>query len=153
MKSLRYLASMFLIFSMIGMMSCHKPKPSPSLTPQQQQAQLLAGTWTTTSVDQSPSGIDLSVVSSLALTFNIDSDYNPTTFASSGAPDFFNSTSSSTWAFSGSSTTVITLSNLTTSIKDIQINSLSETSLNITFTYVTARTQKLDGDYTLTLSK
>lgn len=153
MRSLRYLASILLIFTMIGMISCHKKTPEKKLTPQQEQAKLLAGTWTTSSVDQLPSGIDASVVSDLVLTFNADTDYNPTTFAASGASDFFNTTSSSTWAFSGSSTTVLTLSNLTTGITQLQINSISETSLSITFTYVTARTQKLDGDYTLTLSK
>ena len=120
---------------------------------QQKQAKLLAGTWTTTSVDQSPSGIDPTVISNLALTFNVDADYNPTTFTAAGASEFFGTQSSSTWAFSGSSTTVVTLSNLTTSINQLQINSISETSLSVTFTYVTVRTEKLDGDYKLTMSK
>lgn len=157
MKSLRVAASLLLIFSLIGMMSCHKKTPEKQLTEQQKQAKLLAGTWTTSSVDQLPSGIDASVISDLSFTFNVDPDYNPTTFAASGANDFFSSQSSSTWAFSGSSTTVVTLSNLTSSITQLQINSLSETSLSVTFTYVTtsarARVEKLDGDYTLTLGK
>jgi hypothetical protein len=153
MKSIRLIVSLLIIVCLAGIMSCHKKTPEKQLTDQQKQAKLLAGTWTTNSVDQSPSGIDPSVISTLAFTFNVDTDFNPTTFASTGAPDFFGTQSSSTWGFSGSSTTVVTLSGLTTNITQLQINSVSETSLSVTFTFVTARTEKLDGDYTLTMSK
>ncbi len=149
MKSLQYILSAAVIVFLAGMMSCHKkPGPNP-LTDQQKQAQALSGTWTTVKVDQYPSGVDTTVVSSLTLTFNTDTNNNPTTFSASGAPDFFTTQSSSTWAFSGTSTSVITLSNVTP-VTGLQINSLVGNSLTVKFTYVTPR---LDGDYQLTMSK
>ncbi len=153
MKSLRYFITLFLIVSMAGIMSCKKkPTPGPQLTDQQKQAQLLTGTWTTKKVDKVPNGIDQSVVSSLTLTFNVDASYNPTSFSASGATDFFVTQSSSTWSWSGTGTSVISLSN-TSPVTSLQINSLDDTSLQVTFTYVSQRTQKLDGTYQITFNK
>ncbi len=155
MKSLRYFLTMIMIISLVGIMSCgKKPNSGPSLTDQQKQAQLLEGTWTADSVVSVPNGIDPSVVSSLALTFNVDNSYNPTSFSASGAPDFFVTQSSSTWSWSSTSTTVIGLAN-TTPVTSLQINSLSNGSLKLTFTYTSTsqRVQKLDGNYQITFSK
>lgn len=152
MKSLRYIFTVLVVIALTGTMSCHKKNPPPSQTDQQKKAEMLAGTWTTTSVDKLPTGVDKSIISDLAITFNVDSDNNPTTFSASGATDFFATQSSSTWSFSGNSTSVINLSNVSP-VTTITVNSVTDTKLVIQFTYVTQRTMKLDGDYQLTMGR
>lgn len=154
MKSLRYLTTAVLILSLAGYSACKKKNPGPKgPTEQQQQAQKLAGTWNTSSVDASPTGVDPSLINTLTMTFNVDNENNPTSFSASNAPEYFSTLSSSAWSFSGTSTTVINLSNVTP-VTSFDITDLSGTTLKIHFTFVTPqRTQKLDGDYNLTLTK
>jgi hypothetical protein len=153
MKILQYFLTILILIAFIGTYSCKKKHEGPSYTDQQKQAILLEGTWTTSSVDAAPTGVDQSAISSLTLTFNIDSDKNPTTFSSTGAPDFFTTQSSSTWDFSGTGTTIITLTNVSP-ITTLTVDPAStETTLKVSFTLPQLRTEDLHGDYSLTLTK
>ena len=124
------------------------------LTDQQQQAQLLAGTWTQQTTSQLPNGVDPAILDQLTLTFNVDANYNPTSFSSSGAPDFFTTSGSSKWAFSGSSTTSLILSDVSP-IMDLTINSLTANALAVSFTLSSGslRVASLEGNYRVELTK
>ncbi len=156
MKKLFYLLTFGIIASMFIMSGCggDDDDDGPSLTPQQEQAQALSGTWSQQNTTQIPDGVDPTILDQLSITFNIDGSSNPAGFSASGAGDFFTTTSSSSWSFSGSSTTSIELSNVTP-VTSLTINSLTENSLSITFTFTsgTARVAGLDGSYTVELSK
>ena len=155
MRVIQYCISILLIISLVGNFSCKKKPSGPTLTEQQQQAQKIAGTWHVSSIDTKPSAVtDETVISGLVLIFSIDSDNNPSTFNASGAPDYFATLGSATWNFSGSSTVTISLTNVSP-VTVITINPpVTETTMQISFTRTTVlRTENLDGDYTLTLTK
>jgi hypothetical protein len=155
MKVIQYLISIVLIISFVGNFSCKKKNTEPNLTDQQKQAKLLAGSWQVGNIDTRPDQVtDETVIDGLVLTFGIDGENKPTTFNSSGAPDYFTTQGSATWSFSGNSTVTISLTNVTP-VTVLTINSeITETSMQISFTRTTVlRTEDLDGDYTLTMTK
>jgi hypothetical protein len=155
MKKLFYfLLSLGIISGMMLMANCGGGNGDDELTPQQEQAQLLAGTWTHQSTIDLPDGVNPTVLDNLTLTFGIDGNKNPTTFGSSGAPDFYATTSSSGWAFSGSSTTSLILSDVVP-VDQLTINSISANSLTISFSLSSSglRVASLDGDYRVELTK
>lgn len=152
MKKILYLISLSLIAGMIFWVSCKNNSDEPSLTPQQERAQLLKGTWAATNVTV-PSGVSTDVVSDLIMTFGTDSEYNPTTFSANNAPDFFTG-SNGTWAFDGTSISSISLTNISP-VNSFTINSVSETALSITFQFTDsgARIESLAGTYNVDLTK
>ena len=155
MRAIQYCISILLITSLACNFCCKKKPNGPNLTDQQKQAQLIAGTWHVSSIDEKPDKVtDLSVISELVLTFNIDTDNKPTSFNATGAPDFFVPQGSATWSFSGSSTVAISLTNVSPVIT-IQIDPpVTATTMQIGFTRITSlRTESFDGDYTLTMTK
>jgi hypothetical protein len=86
------------------------------------------------------------------MTFNADQDYNPTSFSSNGIPDFFSTSGSATWSFSGQSTTQVVFSGVSP-ISEITINNLSNNSLSISFSHPGLRIADLSGAYTANLTK
>lgn len=153
MKKIFYLLSLGIISGMIVMASCGGNGDGEP-TPQQKQAQLLAGTWTQTNTTQFPDGVNPDILDALTFTFGVDTNQNPTTFSSSGAPDFFSTSGTSGWAFSGSTTTSLILSNVSP-VTDLTIVSLTENALTVRFTLSTSslRVASLDGNYTVELTK
>jgi hypothetical protein len=152
-KQIYFFLSLGILAGMMLMASCGNGDDD-QLTPQQEQAQLLSGTWTQQNTTNRPEGVDPAILDDLTITFNVDGNRNPTTFSSSGAPDFFATTSSSEWAFSGSSTTSVILSDVAP-VDAFTINSLTANSLTITFTLSGSglRVASLDGNYTVELTK
>jgi hypothetical protein len=153
MKKLYYFLSLIIIAGMVGLTNCGDDNGDEPLTPQQEQAQLLAGTWNQQNTTQLPPGVDPTILDQLTLTFNIDGNSNPSSFSSTGAPDFFTSSGASTWAFSGSSTTSLILTGVTP-VAALTINSLSASSLSVSFSFTSGgRVTGLDGNYTVELTK
>ena len=152
MKKIFYIISFGIIAAMIVMASCGGDNGDGQLTPQQEQAQLLNGTWSHQNTTQSPDLVDPTILDQLSITFNIDANSNPTSFSSSGAPDFFVTVGSSKWAFSGSSTTSILLTDVSP-VNQLTINSLTQSSLTLTFNFSSLRVAGLDGNYTVEMSK
>jgi hypothetical protein len=155
MRLIQYCLSSLLIISLVGLFACPNKNNGPTLTEQQQQAEKLAGTWHVQSIDVKPDAVtDLTVLDQLVLTFGVDNDKKPTTFNATGAPDYFAPQGSATWAFSGSSTVNLLLTNVTP-VTVITINSeITSTTMQISFTRTTVlRTENLDGDYTVTMTK
>ena len=153
MKKLFLFLSLGLIAGFIFFASCGDGGGGGDLTPQQVQAKLLLGTWTVQSATV-PQGVDPAILNGGTMTFGADQDFNPTTFSSVGMPDFFSTSGSSAWTFSGQSTTQIVLSNVSP-VGDFTINNLSSNSLSISFSHpgLGARIADLSGAYTTILSK
>jgi len=153
MKKLFYLLSLGIISGLIVMASCGEDG-NGDLTDQQKQAQLLAGTWTQTNTTQLPPNVSPDILDALTFTFGVDDNWSPTTFSSSGAPDFFSTSGTSGWAFSGSSTTNLILSNVSP-VMDLTIVSLTANALTVRFTLSTSslRVASLDGEYVVELTK
>lgn len=153
MKKIFYFLSLGIISGMIGMASCGDGGDG-DLTDQQKQAQLLAGTWSQTNTTQLPPGVSPDILDALTFTFGVDDNWSPTTFSASGAPDFFSTSGTSGWAFSGSSTTNLILSNVSP-VMDLTIVSLTANALTVRFTMSTGslRIASLDGEYVVELTK
>jgi hypothetical protein len=153
MKKLLFLLSLVIIAGLVGLTNCGDGNGDDPLTPQQEQAQLLAGTWTHQATALLPAGVDPSILDQLTMTFNVDANKNPTSFSSTGAPDFFTTSGSSTWAFSGSSTTSLILSEVSP-VSALTINSLSASSLTLRFSFLSGgRIAGLDGEYIVEMTK
>ena len=152
MKTARTIFVPLFIISLFFLVACPPNDNNPKLTALQEKVISLTGTWSNASNVSVPSGIDGTILDQLTLTFNSDADHNATSFSSSGASDFLSSQSSSTWSLSGSDLNVISLTNVSP-VSEISILNLSATELTIKFTFVSARIEKLDGDYQVTLSK
>lgn len=152
-KLIYFFLSLGIMAGMMLMASCGNGDDD-QLTAQQEQAKLLAGTWSQQNTTNLPAGVDPTILDDLTITFNVDGNWNPTTFSSSGAPDFFATSSSSEWAFSGSSTTSVILSDVAP-VDEFTINSLTANSLTITFALSSSgvRLASLDGNYTVVLTK
>ena len=140
------------IISFFFLVACPPDDNNPKLTDLQKKVMSVTGTWSNASNISVPNGIDGTILDQLTLTFNSDGDHNATTFSASGASEFFSSQSSSTWSLSGSDLNIVTLTNVSP-VSQFSIMNLSDTEMTIKFTFVTARTEKLDGDYQVTLSK
>ena len=152
MKNLFLFLSMVLVAAFIFLASCGgNGNGDGDLTAQQEQAKTLQGTWTVQSATV-PQGVDPAILNGGTITFNHDQDYNPTSFSSSGIPDFFNTSGAASWTFSGQSTTQIVLSNVSP-VSEISINNLSSNSLSISFSHPGARIADLSGAYTASLTK
>jgi hypothetical protein len=153
-KPINFFMSLIIISGMMLMANCGGDDDDDQLTPQQEQAQLLAGTWTHQNTLNFPEGVNPTVLDNLTLTFSIDGNKNPTTFGSSGTPEFFATTSSSGWAFSGSSTTSLILSDVVP-VDELTINSIAANSLTLSFTLSSSgfRVASLDGNYRVEMTK
>lgn len=129
-----------------------KPKP-PQQTPLQIQAEKLAGTWDNATIIDVPLYVDTMIVKDLAMTFNIDNNHQPTAFSSSGAPDFFQTISTSTWSFSGNDSTVIIFHQVAP-VKSIQISILNSKKLYVKFEKTSSlRPEDTNGKYEVYLSR
>ena len=154
MKTTRSILVPIFIISFFFLVACPHNDNNPELTALQKKAVSLTGTWSNASNVSVPNGVDGTVLDQLTLTFNSDTDHNPTSFSASGASDFLLSQSSSTWSLSGSDLNLINLTGVSP-VSQLSIMNLTDTELTIKFTYMTpsARAEKLDGDYQVTLSR
>ena len=151
MKTIRSIFAPLFILSFLILVGCPPKDNTPKPTALQEKVTSLTGTWSNASSVSVPNGVDGTILDQLSMTFNSDADHNATTFSSAGASDFFSSQSSSTWSLSGSDLNLVTLTNVDP-VSQFSIN-LSGTQLTINFTFVSTRTEKLDGNYQVTLSK
>jgi hypothetical protein len=155
MKNLFLFLSAGLIFGFVFFASCGgNGNGGEDLTPQQEQARALQGTWAVQSATV-PQGVDPAILDGGTITFNTDQSYNPGSFGSSGMPDFFSTSGSSSWAFSGTSTSLVVFSNVSP-VTGITVNNVSGNSLSISFSHpglAGGRVTDLSGAYTAQLSK
>jgi hypothetical protein len=156
MKKLFLFLSMGLIAGFMFLASCGDDNGEDPLTPQQERAQIMRGTWTIESATV-PQGVDPTILNGATMTFNTSEDFSPTSFSSSGMPEFFNAQSNATWNFS-SSIDIVTMSNVAP-VSDFNINNISANSMSISFSHpgLTAmaggRIADLSGAYTANLTK
>ena len=154
MKRLFLFLSVGLIFGFVFFASCGGGENGEELTPQQERAQILQGTWTVQSATV-PQGVDPTILNGGTMTFSTDQNHNPAAFASSGMPDFFSVGGSASWTFSGAGIDIIALTNVTP-VADFTINNLTSSSLSINFSHpglAGGRISDLSGPYTAQLSK
>jgi hypothetical protein len=154
MRTLFVFLTMGLIAGFIFFASCNGDNGDEDLTPQQEQAKLLQGTWTVQSATV-PQGVQPDILNGGTLTFNTDQDYNPSSFSSAGMPDFFSASGSSAWSFSGQSTNQVVLTGVSP-VSEFTINNLSGNSLSISFSHpgmAGGRVKDLSGAYTASLTK
>jgi hypothetical protein len=154
MRFVNIILSVVLVSGLAGFFSCGGGNGNGGeLTPQQEQAAKLQGSWTVTNVTTAPTGVSTGDLENLSITFNIDDNKTPTTFSSSGANDFFLSQSASGWEFNGTSTVIINLLNVTPVTGLSVVGEITETSLTLAFTHPGLRMEGLDGEYEIVLSK
>ena len=150
MKNATLLLSLVLLFYLSLLLACHKPKP-PVLTPQQEQAKLLKWTWSHVTDVTVPINVDTTILDNLTMTFNVDNNYNPTTFNVNGADNFFQVQGNATWNFYGSDISIVNFTYINP-VTQINIKSISEHLLTISFDYAGLRSEGI-GNYQVTLSK
>lgn len=156
MKKLFLFLSIGLIAGFAFLASCNE-EPVDELTPQQERAQTMQGTWTIESATV-PQGVDPTILNGSTMTFNTSDDYSPTSFSSSGMPEFFNAQSGASWTFSSSSMDIVVLSSVAP-VSEFNINNISTNSMSISFSHpgLTAmaggRIADLSGAYTANLTK
>ena len=156
MKKLFLFLSMGLIAGFMFLASCGNGDGEEELTPQQERAQLMRGTWTIESATV-PQGVDPTILNGATMTFNTSDEFNPTSFSSSGMPEFFNAQGNASWNF-GSSIDLVSLANVTP-VSDFNINNINASSMSISFSHpgLTAmaggRVADLSGAYTANLTK
>jgi hypothetical protein len=157
MKKLFLFLTMGLIAGFVFFASCNDDDKEDPLTPQQERAQTMSGTWTIESATV-PQGVDPTVLNGATMTFNTSDDNNPTSFSSSGMPDFFNAQSSASWSFNSSSIDIVVLSNVAP-VSEFNINNITASSMSISFSHpglsamAGGRIADLSGAYTANLTK
>lgn len=131
-KSLAYVA--LIALADVIMVNCKSDDPAP-LDELQQAAKKLSVTWGAAEVLSSPvAGAD-GTLENLTFTFSTTASFQPTTFSSSGAPDFFLTSANSTWSWgTPGSATYVLLSNVSP-IQEFAIEELTETTLTISFSF------------------
>ena len=150
MKTIKPLLIISLILCLSTLFNCHRTTP-PKLTPQQEQAKLLKGTWSNASDVVVPANVDTTILDNLTMTFNVDNNYNPTTFNVNGADNFFQVQGNATWNFYGSDISIVNFTYINP-VTQINIKSISEHLLTISFDYAGLRSEGI-GNYQVTLSK
>ena len=161
MKNIYNLLSVLLISVLVVFSNCGGDD-GPSLTDQQERAKALSegGAWSSEAGSVTvPDGVEETILDNLTLSFGVDENYDPSSFSSTGAPDFFTTTSSSTWSFSGVNN--IQLSNVDGGVNSFQTSGFTESQMTLTFTFTTPtgrsaggeRISSLDGQYTLTMKR
>ena len=135
------------------------PTPTdPTLTAQQERAQAMAGTWNSSEVSTVPGDTEDAAkqeLEVLSLTFSVNSDQNPTTFSSSGAPTYFNAGSGASWAWADATTVEDVNLSAVSPVSSFTIDSFSANSMTISFTFDGPSTSRVEGlgTYTVVLSK
>ena len=148
---------MGLIAGFMFLAGCGDENGEDPLTPQQERAKTMSGTWTIESATV-PQGVDPTVLNGATMTFNTSDDNNPTSFSASGMPDFFNAQGNASWSFSGSSIDIVVLSNVTP-VSEFNINNITASSMSISFSHpglmamAGGRIADLSGAYTANLTK
>jgi hypothetical protein len=158
MKNIYRLFSILLVSLLVVFSNCGE-KEEP-ITPQEQRAIDLAdGAWSQSASSTVPDGVDPTILDNLTLSFGVDDNNSPSSFSSTGAPDFFTTSSSSTWSLSG--TTSISLTDVEGGVSSMTIGSFSDTEMVLNFTFTTPagrlaggeRISSLDGQYSVTMSR
>jgi hypothetical protein len=156
MKKLFLFLSISLIAGFAFLASCNGDDKEDPLTEHQERAKTMSGTWTIESATV-PQGVDPTILNGSTMTFNTSDDYSPTSFSSSGMPEFFNAQSGASWDFS-STVNIVVLSGVAP-VSEFNINNISTNSMSISFSHpgLTAmaggRVADLSGAYTANLTK
>ena len=155
MKAISSIILFSFIIALMTIYGCGK-KVDPALSKQQKSAKVLdeGSSWGgngQVEVIEVPSGINPNELLNLKLTFGTsgESNWTPSSFASSGADDFL-ATSNASWTWGDKEETiVISLENASSS----ELTSMKISELEIQFTFqineVGGRVDGLDGSYTL----
>jgi hypothetical protein len=157
MKKLFLFLSIGLMAGFMFFASCGDDNGGDQLTPQQERTQTMRGTWTIESATV-PQGVDPTILNGASMTFNASDDNSPTTFNSSGMPEFFNAQSNASWNFNSSSIDIVVLSNVAP-VSDFNINNITTNSMSISFSHpgisamAGGRIADLSGAYTANLTK
>jgi len=152
MRKIKYLLGLGLIAGLLFFTNCKDDDPVTDLTAQQLQAQTMKGTWTIVSATV-PEGVNPTILNGTTMAFNSDDNYTPTSFTSNGAPDYFNvDPAPGGWDFVGESTTAVSLTNVGP-VSEFNINNLTGTTMEITFSHPGLRISDLGGVYTANLTK
>ena len=159
MRKIFHLFAFAAAIALIFLVSCgDDDEPEP--TAQEKRAEELSGTWSQSTTELTPEGVDPTILDNLTMTFNVQ-DKQPSTFSASGAPDLFTTSGSSTWAFSGSNVDVIVLTDVGDGVPSLTISGFTTSQMTVAFKYTTPagrlesneRVMSLDGDYRLTMTK
>ncbi len=135
MKYIKVFAGITLLaISSVVLLNCKKDDPTP-LSQQQQAAKQISVTWGEAEILSSPvTGAD-GTLEDLTLTFSVTGNFQPGAFSASGAPEFFFTSTSSTWSWeSAGSVTRILLSNVSP-VQAFTIEDLNEVTLTISFPF------------------
>jgi hypothetical protein len=163
-KQIKYVITAFILAGVIFYSSCgDNGGDEVQLTDQQKATSALVegSPWTVASIDSQPNDVDANELQNLSLTFNASgtgAEITPGGISASGAANFIEATSSSTWAWaSESATSTITLTNA--SVEEFtNVNFVDgvddPTALELSFTVSSdgGRTTGIVGDYRITLS-
>ena len=163
MKTIKYALAALLMSSLLLYANCggDNGNGEEELTDQQKAAQSLnnGSPWGVSEITQSPDNVDVTALNSLKLTFNItgtDSDIAPGDFSATGADDFISTSSSSSWRWSGGTST-IALTDVApiNQLTGIQFTPGIENPTSVTLSFDIpapgGRTKGLTGQYTVVL--
>jgi len=159
MRKIYYLLSVLALGTFVFFTSCNDGEEDKLTDAQERAKALSSGSWSQSTTTTVPTDVDPTVLDNLTLTFGVDENWAPTSFSSSGAPDFFTTSSSSTWSLSG--TEHISLSGVDGGVPGFQITGFSETEMTLSFTFTTpagriaesGRITGLDGTYVVVVGK
>ncbi len=154
MKKIAYLLSFVIIAGFVVYAGCNGDENGePELTEQQERAQALSGTWNAQEATSVPDNVDPTIIDNLSITFNVDASFNPASFSATGAADFFSTSSSSAWDFSGDVTiSSITLTDVSP-VTGFTISNFSNTNMTIQFSHPGLRIASLEGTYAVSMVK
>lgn len=91
--------TILIIGLVVRMTDCKNRDLNPALTPSQQRAQSLTGTWAEAHNIQVPPGVGNDIIENLSMTFFTDMNLNQAGFSTSGAPLIIESESKATSEF------------------------------------------------------
>lgn len=150
MRALKLLLGLLGVTLLLMSTSC---KDDVSLTAQQEAAKLLNGTWGSAQVLSAPVAGATGTLSNLVLTFNISNDLQPSTFAATGAPEYFPGGTTWTWTNAASAASILLDGNLP--VTSITLDELTATALQVSFSLngpIGGRTHGV-GEYTMEFTK
>ncbi|MEQ9438192.1 MAG: hypothetical protein RIG62_04060 [Cyclobacteriaceae bacterium] len=122
----------------------------PDLTAQQQRAELMSGIWLSTEVLETPDDTEdaaMQELESLQMTFGVNQDdLKPTTFASTGAPTYFNAGSGATWKWTNDDPDVAeVMLSAVSPVDAFTITAFTNTTMTISFDFEGAATGRVEG--------
>ncbi|MGE0587585.1 MAG: hypothetical protein AB7O48_03370 [Cyclobacteriaceae bacterium] len=151
MKTLKLMLSLAGLLTLLLCSNCKSD--DVSMTDQQEAAKLLNGTWGNAQVLSSPVAGATGTLTNLVLTFDISDDLQPSTFVASGAPEYFPSETTWSWASAAEASEILLDGSLP--VTAITLDALTATNMTISFSLngpVGGRVNGI-GEYTLSFTK